>query len=88
MINKALFSNNSDEWSTPLDIFKELDDEFNFTLDPCATEQNHKCDLYFTAEKDGLSQDWEGHRVFCNPPYSNISAWVEKHFEKQEKIIH
>lgn len=23
-----------------------------------------------------------GYRVFCNPPYSNIAAWVEKSFRE------
>jgi site-specific DNA-methyltransferase (adenine-specific) len=27
---------------------------------------------------NGLEKDWSGNRVFCNPPYSNISTWVEK----------
>lgn len=45
---KPLFSSNSDEWETPKSVFDALDAEFNFTLDPCATEENHKCDLYFT----------------------------------------
>ena len=33
------FSSESVEWSTPDDFFKKLDQEFNFTLDPCATVQ-------------------------------------------------
>lgn len=65
-----MFSSNSDEWTTPIDFFKELDNEFHFTLDPCATHENHLCDTYFTIEEDGLKQDWSGHRVFMNPPYS------------------
>ena len=82
MIAKALFSNNSDEWATPQYIFDSLDAEFNFNLDPCATELNHKCDTFYTAETNGLQQKWGGYRVFCNPPYSNISAWVEKAFRE------
>ena len=26
--------------------------------------------------------DWGGHRVFCNPPYSDIARWVEKAFRE------
>lgn len=81
-MNKVLFSNNSDEWSTPQQLFDSLDEEFEFNLDPCSTEENHKCDLFFTAETDGLKQNWGGYRVFCNPPYSNISEWVEKAFRE------
>ena len=57
---KPLFSSNSDEWETPKSVFDALDAEFNFTLDPCATEENHKCDLYFTKEQNGLSKNWGG----------------------------
>lgn len=77
-MNSVLFSRKSDEWSTPNYIFDVLDQTFHFTLDPCATSSNAKCDLYYTLEDDGLSQDWSGHVVFCNPPYSNIRAWLEK----------
>lgn len=31
-----------------------------FNLDPCADEQNHKCEKYFTKEDNGLSKDWGG----------------------------
>lgn len=82
MIGNALFTSNSDEWATPQDIYDMLDKEFSFNLDPCATEENHKCEMYYTAETDGLLQKWGGCRVFCNPPYSNISAWVEKAFRE------
>ena len=82
MNKQALFSSNSDEWSTPQTIFDALDAEFDFNLDPCATESNHKCKTFYTAEIDGLKQKWGGYRVFCNPPYSNIAAWVEKAFRE------
>lgn len=85
MVSKTLFSSNSDEWATPKDFFDRLDAEFNFTLDPCATDENHKCPQYFTKEEDGLGKDWGGQRVFCNPPYSEISKWVEKAFYETRK---
>ena len=81
-ISKALYSNNSDEWSTPQHIFDALNAEFGFDLDPCATDKNHKCAEYYTIEQDGLQKMWGGRRVFCNPPYSNISDWVEKAFRE------
>ena len=57
---------------------RDSDDEFHFTLDACATDDNHKVDKYFTKMDDGLKQDWSGYRVFCNPPYSEIGKWVQK----------
>lgn len=80
--NSVLFSRKSDEWSTPQDVFDALDREFQFTLDPCATDKNHKCGMYYTKEQNGLEQDWEGHSVFCNPPYSKIAEWTEKCFRE------
>lgn len=79
-MGNALFSHKSDEWETPQKIFDELNEEFHFNLDPCATDNNHKCDVYYTKEDDGLVQNWGGASVFCNPPYSDISRWVEKCF--------
>ena len=85
MINKALFTSNSDDWVTPHDIFQRLNKEFNFNLDPCASHENHKCDTYYTVDNDGLSQSWGGYRVFCNPPYSEINKWVEKAYRESRQ---
>ncbi len=82
----TLFSSKSDEWSTPGDVFSELNEEFDFNLDPCSTEQNHKCDKYFTLNDNGLEQNWGGgYRAFVNPPYSRISDWVKKSWEESTK---
>ena len=79
------FSSNSDEYATPSEIFSELDREFEFTLDPCATDENHKCAKYYTKEQDGLVKDWDGENVFCNPPYSKIGEWVKKASREAQK---
>ena len=76
----AVWSSKSDEWSTPKELFDELNKEFGFTLDPCSTDDNHLCDKYYTVQDNGLDQAWGGERVFCNPPYSEISKWCEKAF--------
>lgn len=60
MKNEALFTSKSDEWSTPDSVFNLLDDEFHFNLDPCATDENHKTDVYFTVQEDGLKKSWGG----------------------------
>lgn len=79
MINKGLFSSKSNEWATPKALFKELNNEFHFTLDPCASADNAKCEKYFTVKENGLLQSWKGERVFCNPPYGKeIASWVKK----------
>lgn len=48
------------EWATPQHLFDELNEEFGFTLDVCATPENAKCDQFFTKEQDGLKQIWGG----------------------------
>lgn len=78
-MSDGLFSSRTDEWATPQSLYDELNREFNFTLDPCATSANAKCERYFTKEQDGLKQSWAGEIVFCNPPYGKMmSKWVEK----------
>jgi len=67
-----------DERETPEKLFLDLDREFNFTLDPCCTEQNAKCKKFFTKKEDGLVQDWSEDVVFMNPPYSAILTWIKK----------
>jgi site-specific DNA-methyltransferase (adenine-specific) len=78
MNTSTLFSSQSDEWSTPQDLFDALHAEFNFSLDPCAVECNCKLSFFFSPELDGLFQPWTRERVFMNPPYSNIRAWMAK----------
>lgn len=75
-----MFSSEKEDWETPQEFFDELNKEFCFGLDACADESNHKCPVYFTKEDDGLSMDWDGQTVFCNPPYGrNITGkWVKK----------
>lgn len=86
MINKGLFSSNTNEWSTPKLFFEELNKEFNFTLDPCATAENHKCIKYYTIKENGLLQDWSNEVVFCNPPYGRaLGVWVKKCYEEHIK---
>ena len=46
-MNKALFSSKTEMWATPADFFNKLDQEFHFTLDPCATPENAKCKIFY-----------------------------------------
>lgn len=82
MINQGLYSSNSAEWATPQDFFNRLNEEFHFTLDPCSTDENAKCEKHYTKQEDGLKQDWSGETVFCNPPYGKeIGMWCQKCYE-------
>jgi site-specific DNA-methyltransferase (adenine-specific) len=75
----VMFASKTCEWATPEHVFRQLDDEFHFTLDPCSTHENAKCAKHYTVEDDGLKQDWTGETVFCNPPYGReMPQWIEK----------
>ncbi len=82
LVNTGLFSGESDEWSTPADLYAVLDREFGFDLDVCATAGNAKTADYFTLANSGLDQPWAGRRCFMNPPYSKIGAWMDKAYRE------
>jgi len=77
---RLMFSSASGDWETPQELFDELDKEFDFVLDPCATIHTTKCP-YWYGEKDGsLDRPWNNYQsVFVNPPYGrSIGRWVQK----------
>ncbi len=86
----------SDEWQTPRWLFDELNREFNFDIDLCATVENTKkldfCEDYLnnivTAQNTYMT--WNLHAAgfhrkyktaFMNPPYSNPKPFIEKAWE-------
>ena len=85
-MNKAMYSSETPEWSTPQYLFDELKKEFGLHIDCCATKENAKCNLYWDKESDGLSQDWDNHHIWMNPPYGReIGKWVKKASEIKGK---
>lgn len=84
-MNRAVFaSSKSDEYETPDWFFRWCESVWGpFDLDAAATAENAKHRDHYTAEEDGLRQPWHSphyriYRVWCNPPYSQISRWVER----------
>ena len=76
----------SEEWPTPQEFFDRLDEEFGFTLDPCATGTNAKCPSFFTRHQDGLQQDWGSNRVICNAPCGKqMRQWASKWLEASKR---
>ena len=83
---KVMFSSKTAEWTTPQAFYDRLNQEFNFTLDPCCTDETAKCSTYYTEADDGLAQPWAGHSVFMNPPYGrSIKDWIRKAYEESRK---
>ena len=75
------FSSKTDLWYTPEDFYQKYNSVYNFETDVCATDENAKCEKYFTEETDGLSQKWEG-VCWMNPPYGRtIKQWMKKAYE-------
>jgi phage N-6-adenine-methyltransferase len=77
---ETVTSQASDEWPTPGWLVQQCRDEFTehgFDLDPAATEGTGQAPTFFTIYDDGLGQPWKG-RVWMNPPYSQVGAWMAK----------
>ena len=87
MNKQAMFTSNSDEWSTPQSFFDDLDKIYHFWFDLCASLENTKSNNFFTKEQDSLNQFWRWSDLskdfwwlWCNPPYSNIKSFVDMAF--------
>jgi phage N-6-adenine-methyltransferase len=67
-----------DDRGTDQAFFDSLSKRFGgFSLDVAAAKHNRKTRRFYSREDDGLAQEWHG-RVWCNPPYSDCGAWVQK----------
>jgi phage N-6-adenine-methyltransferase len=73
-----------DLWQTPKEMFNNLDLEFNFGCDVAANTDNSLCDLHYDQYDNALNQSWFDIN-WCNPPYSNITPWVEKAIEQHQQ---
>ena len=87
MINEGMFSSTTDLWETHQGFFDRLNREFNFSTDVCATDDNHKCQKYYTKETNGLQQEWAG-VCWMNPPYGReIGKWIEKAYKSNAVVV-
>ena len=75
-------ADDKDLWQTPKELFKKLNDEFDFQLDCCANLDNKLCDNYFSPELSFLDNApnhfGEIRSAFINPPYSKTSSFLDK----------
>ena len=64
---------------TPVDIWESLSREFDFTIDVCASDDNHLLPRYYTKENDALTKDWSGEVAYIHPLFDGkIGNFVEK----------
>lgn len=81
MLNNAMFTSNTDLWSTPQEFFDSINAVYHFDTDVCALPENAKCKHFFTPAQDGLQQEWCG-TCWMNPPYGReIGKWVAKAYK-------
>ncbi len=83
----------TDDWATPIELFKQLDAQHDFDIDVAASLNNHLCDEWLgldhpdESKRDGLTADWNGH-VWCNPPYGRgIKDWVLKASQHYDLVV-
>jgi site-specific DNA-methyltransferase (adenine-specific) len=83
MPKKDMTSSGNNKWETPAWVFDHFNRIFNFECDVAASEDNKKCDIYFTEKENGLIQPWY-YRNWCNPPYGRnmIAPWLAKAYEE------
>lgn len=79
----ALFSSKSDDWPTERAVVDEWARRVGpFGLDAAADKHNTKAPRFFSEERDALKNGWleelGGGAVWCNPPYSQVEAFVAK----------
>ena len=90
---KGMFSSIRSDWATPRQLFEMLHQEFNFTLDVCATRDNLPVEdiEYFDYRiTDALSRQWMpliNGSVWCNPPYGRkVGFWIEKAYREAKEL--
>ena len=60
---------------TPLKLISSIG---RFDLDPCGFEGHDTAkNIYLLPNNDGLLDKWFG-KVWMNPPYSEVTKWIEK----------
>lgn len=78
----------NDDWYTPRWLFEAA--SLRFDLDVCApvdpSMRTVPAETYLTKLDDGLHARWSG-LIWCNPPYSSTSAWVERWAEHPEGLL-
>ena len=77
--NRFQYNKTYDYLRTPKSIWAELIKEFKFTIDMCASDENHLLPRYYTEKQNCLKQDWEGEIAYIHPMFdTKIGKFVEK----------
>nr|WP_312292906.1 phage N-6-adenine-methyltransferase [Atlantibacter hermannii] len=83
-----------DQWRTPENIFWGINAMFGpLVLDLFSDGENSKCEAYYTAEDNALTQDWSARlaelngAAFGNPPYSRASQHEDHYITGMRYIM-
>ncbi|KTS74233.1 phage N-6-adenine-methyltransferase [Pantoea stewartii] len=83
-----------DQWRTPDPLWWGINSMFGpFVLDLFADESNAKCDSYYSAEDNALSQNWSERlaelngAAYANPPYSRASQHDGRYITGMRQIM-
>lgn len=83
-----------DQWRTPENIFWGINAMFGpLVLDLFSDGENSKCEAYYTAEDNALTQDWSARlaelngAAFGNPPYSRASQHEDQYITGMRHIM-
>lgn len=83
-----------DQWRTPENIFWGINSMFGpLVLDLFSDRENSKCEAYYTAEDNALTQDWSARlaelngAAFGNPPYSRASQHEDHYITGMRYIM-
>ncbi|KAK3286374.1 hypothetical protein CYMTET_6068 [Cymbomonas tetramitiformis] len=83
----SIWRQDRDDWKLFAEVFDRPDFRFGpFSVDACsdafgANKETLEC---WTVRQDCTTQDWAGHTVWCNPPFSRILA-ILLHFLECKK---
>lgn len=83
-----------DQWRTPENIFWGINSLYGpLVLDLFTDGENSKCEAFYTAEDNALTQDWSLHleelhgAAFGNPPYSRASMHEDHYITGMRYIM-
>lgn len=74
------------DWETPTAFFEVLTETYGFQWDMAATAANTLCENFYhegSPTRDALLHGWPKKQwLFCNPPWSNIGAFLDKGYQE------
>ena len=79
-----------DTWATSPELWAVINKIWSPAMDVCASKENTKCGMYYTAEDDSLDvqRNWNAglnRYYFCNAPGSRIADFADKAMIEQER---